>query len=161
MSFAYKVEELLALRDSVSESAVSIDRFADEDVIKGELPTAKSCLSLLTSPTNFLGHIPLPSGSVFLSCSYTSRLFHRNLHLTLVSSPYRARFASNGIRFCRLESSVVHQQPAASHSAHSRATRCGGPVQEAISISFCQAWQGRKIAERTRQPSWHSRHCWR
>ncbi|EAT77529.2 hypothetical protein SNOG_14986 [Parastagonospora nodorum SN15] len=36
MSLAYKVEELLALRDSVSESAVSIDRFADEDVIKAE-----------------------------------------------------------------------------------------------------------------------------
>lgn len=36
MSIAYKVEELLALRDSVSESAVSIDRFADEDVIKGQ-----------------------------------------------------------------------------------------------------------------------------
>jgi hypothetical protein len=35
MSLAYKVEELLALRDSVSESAVSIDKFADEDVIKG------------------------------------------------------------------------------------------------------------------------------
>jgi hypothetical protein len=36
MSLAYKVEELLALRDSVSESAVSIDRFAHEDVIKGK-----------------------------------------------------------------------------------------------------------------------------
>lgn len=33
---SYKVEELLALRDSVSESAVSIDKFADEDVIKGQ-----------------------------------------------------------------------------------------------------------------------------
>ncbi|KAF2029423.1 hypothetical protein EK21DRAFT_67734 [Setomelanomma holmii] len=33
---SYKVEELLALRDSVSESAVSIDKFADEDVIKAE-----------------------------------------------------------------------------------------------------------------------------
>ncbi|KAF2706671.1 hypothetical protein K504DRAFT_385531, partial [Pleomassaria siparia CBS 279.74] len=33
-AMSYKVEELLALRDSVSESAVSIDRFADEDVIK-------------------------------------------------------------------------------------------------------------------------------
>lgn len=32
---SYKVEELLALRDSVSESAVSIEKFADEDVIKG------------------------------------------------------------------------------------------------------------------------------
>jgi hypothetical protein len=38
MSLAYKVEELLALRDSVSESAVSIDKFADEDVIKGQFP---------------------------------------------------------------------------------------------------------------------------
>jgi hypothetical protein len=36
MSLAYKVEELLALRDSVSESAVSLDKFADEDVIKGQ-----------------------------------------------------------------------------------------------------------------------------
>ncbi|KAJ4987989.1 hypothetical protein SVAN01_06564 [Stagonosporopsis vannaccii] len=34
MAPAYKVEELLALRDSVSESAVSLDKFADEDVIK-------------------------------------------------------------------------------------------------------------------------------
>lgn len=33
---SYKVEELLALRDSVSESAVSIDKFADENVIKGQ-----------------------------------------------------------------------------------------------------------------------------
>jgi hypothetical protein len=33
---SYKVEELLALRDSVSESAVSSDKFADEDVIKGQ-----------------------------------------------------------------------------------------------------------------------------
>ena len=35
-TMSYKVEELLALRDSVSESAVSIDKFADEDVIKGQ-----------------------------------------------------------------------------------------------------------------------------
>jgi hypothetical protein len=48
MSFAYKVEELLALRDSVSESAVSIDRFADEDVIKGQ--SAALTLSPFTSP---------------------------------------------------------------------------------------------------------------
>jgi hypothetical protein len=36
MAPAYKVEELLALRDSVSESAVSLDKFADEVVIKGK-----------------------------------------------------------------------------------------------------------------------------
>jgi hypothetical protein len=43
MAPAYKVEELLALRDSVSESAVSLDRFADEVVIKGK---PWSCLHL-------------------------------------------------------------------------------------------------------------------
>lgn len=43
MSLAYKVEELLALRDSVSESAVSIEKFADEDVIKGACATFTSC----------------------------------------------------------------------------------------------------------------------
>lgn len=35
MAPAYKVEELLAMRDSVSESAVSIEKFRDEDSIKG------------------------------------------------------------------------------------------------------------------------------
>ncbi|KAF2189715.1 hypothetical protein K469DRAFT_723637 [Zopfia rhizophila CBS 207.26] len=46
MSLAYKVEELLALRDSVSESAVSIDKFADGDVIKEHVlrPSASACL---------------------------------------------------------------------------------------------------------------------
>jgi hypothetical protein len=34
---AYKVEELLALRSSASESAVSLEKFPDEDVIKGML----------------------------------------------------------------------------------------------------------------------------
>jgi hypothetical protein len=33
---AYKVEELLALRDSVSESAISLGKFGDEEAIKGE-----------------------------------------------------------------------------------------------------------------------------
>lgn len=39
MSFAYKVDELLALRDSVSESAVSIEKFPNEDVIRGQFRT--------------------------------------------------------------------------------------------------------------------------
>ena|SRR5690242_8505660 len=57
MAPAYKVEELLALRDSVSESAVSLDKFADEDVIKGKRQTCfhpsplTSYLLPLTSPT--------------------------------------------------------------------------------------------------------------
>jgi hypothetical protein len=33
---AYKVEELLALRGSVSESTVSLEKFGGEDVIKGK-----------------------------------------------------------------------------------------------------------------------------
>jgi hypothetical protein len=34
---AYKLEELLALRGSVSESTVSLEKFGDEEAIKGEL----------------------------------------------------------------------------------------------------------------------------
>jgi hypothetical protein len=33
---AYRVEELLALRDSVSESAISLEKFGDEEAIKGQ-----------------------------------------------------------------------------------------------------------------------------
>ena len=36
MAPAYKVEELLALRASASDSAISLDKFRDEDAIKGE-----------------------------------------------------------------------------------------------------------------------------
>ncbi|KAI8941382.1 hypothetical protein NX059_002605 [Plenodomus lindquistii] len=54
MSFAYKVEELLALRDSVSESAVSIDKFADEDVIKEHVlrPSASASANLASRASN-------------------------------------------------------------------------------------------------------------
>ncbi|KAF1956289.1 hypothetical protein CC80DRAFT_593756 [Byssothecium circinans] len=48
---SYKVEELLALRDSVSESAVSLDRFADEEVIKEHVlrPSASATLASAAS----------------------------------------------------------------------------------------------------------------
>ncbi|KAF9740776.1 hypothetical protein PMIN06_003178 [Paraphaeosphaeria minitans] len=48
---SYKVEELLALRDSVSESAVSIEQFADEDVIKEHVlrPSASATLAARSS----------------------------------------------------------------------------------------------------------------
>jgi hypothetical protein len=36
MTLVYRVEELLALRDSVSESVAFIEKFADEEAIKGE-----------------------------------------------------------------------------------------------------------------------------
>jgi hypothetical protein len=42
MKGAYTAEELLALRDSVSESAVSLDKFRDEEAIKGEYLTTMS-----------------------------------------------------------------------------------------------------------------------
>ena len=35
MSVRSKVAELLALQDSVSESAVSIDKFTDEEAVRG------------------------------------------------------------------------------------------------------------------------------
>lgn len=77
MSLAYKVEELLALRDSVSESAVSIDRFADEDVIKGQwspIPchafTSLHHTSFhLTAPHSLLGLLLTLSDSASLLCS--------------------------------------------------------------------------------------------
>ncbi|PVI08417.1 hypothetical protein DM02DRAFT_665765 [Periconia macrospinosa] len=48
---SYKVEELLALRDSVSESAVSLDKFADEEVIKEHVlrPSASATLASAAS----------------------------------------------------------------------------------------------------------------
>ncbi|OAL50785.1 hypothetical protein IQ07DRAFT_438040 [Pyrenochaeta sp. DS3sAY3a] len=54
MSLAYKVEELLALRDSVSESAVSIDKFADEEVIKEHVlrPSASASANLTSRESN-------------------------------------------------------------------------------------------------------------
>lgn len=36
MSVRSKVAELLALRDSVSESAVSIEKFTDEEAVRGK-----------------------------------------------------------------------------------------------------------------------------
>jgi hypothetical protein len=95
MSLAYKVEELLALRDSVSESAVSIDRFADEDVIKGQCPpftltvrfTSPACRRLISSPLSVVGtllllnqlteHVLRPSASA--SANLASRSSGRSL----------------------------------------------------------------------------------
>ncbi|KAF2869697.1 hypothetical protein BDV95DRAFT_596029 [Massariosphaeria phaeospora] len=59
MSLAYKVEELLALRDSVSESAVSLDKFADEDVIKEHVlrPSASATLKTASSENNIRSSI--------------------------------------------------------------------------------------------------------
>lgn len=37
MTLAYRVEELLALRDSVSESAVSLDKIDKEQALRGNL----------------------------------------------------------------------------------------------------------------------------
>ncbi|RAR07024.1 DNA repair exonuclease [Stemphylium lycopersici] len=53
MSLAYKVDELLALRDSVSESAVSIEQFPDEDVIR-----ASAAANLTSRPSNRSLRVP-------------------------------------------------------------------------------------------------------
>ncbi|KAG9199778.1 meiotic recombination [Epicoccum nigrum] len=60
MAPAYKVEELLALRDSVSESAVSLDRFADEVVIKEHVlrPCASAQLISRRSEGSFRAFVP-------------------------------------------------------------------------------------------------------
>lgn len=53
MTLVYRVEELLALRDSVSESAVSIEKFADEEVIKEHvLRPSVSASIIATHPEN-------------------------------------------------------------------------------------------------------------
>jgi hypothetical protein len=59
----YKVEELLALRDSVSESAVSLDKFADEEVIKGKqsFPNPDTPFAFISTPSG--AFVPLLQSS--------------------------------------------------------------------------------------------------
>ncbi|KAH7114412.1 hypothetical protein B0J11DRAFT_540935 [Dendryphion nanum] len=62
---SYKLEELLALRDSVSESAVSIDKFADEDVIKEHVLRPSASANLVGSlPEVPRRPIPTPAVAV-------------------------------------------------------------------------------------------------
>ncbi|ENI08631.1 hypothetical protein COCC4DRAFT_188186 [Bipolaris maydis ATCC 48331] len=60
MSLAYKVDELLALRDSVSESAVSIEKFPDEDVIREHVlrPSASAAANLNSRLSNRSLQVP-------------------------------------------------------------------------------------------------------
>jgi hypothetical protein len=55
MPLAYKVEELLALRSSISESAVLFDKFVDEDVVKGQ---SSLCLHPHRLPFRHLTSLP-------------------------------------------------------------------------------------------------------
>lgn len=106
MASAYKVEELLALRDSVSESAVSLDKFADEVVVKG-----KFCfhLSTLTSPlyaSSFAARscivAPSPPSRVALILSLSFLLpYGKTTRLT----PARTRPAS--LRLCAIDRSQI------------------------------------------------------
>ncbi|KAG9186716.1 hypothetical protein G6011_09824 [Alternaria panax] len=66
MSFAYKVDELLALRDSVSESAVSIEKFPDEDVIREHVlrPSASASANLPSRASNRSLRVPTPAAQV-------------------------------------------------------------------------------------------------
>jgi len=51
---AYKVEELLALRGSASESRVSLEKFPDEDTIKGMPIPFSACLHPLDGIVIFI-----------------------------------------------------------------------------------------------------------
>ncbi|KAI4695640.1 hypothetical protein J4E81_005966 [Alternaria sp. BMP 2799] len=66
MSFAYRVDELLALRDSVSESAVSIEKFPDEDVIREHVlrPSASASANLPSRASNRSLRVPTPANLV-------------------------------------------------------------------------------------------------
>lgn len=98
MSLAYRVEELLALRDSVSESAVSMDKFADEDVIKGRsltgyIPVHRSPFTVTLSKTNSdLILCPCPQPRSYLTFTKTKDL--------LTSLSYRTRPAPFCLRIC-------------------------------------------------------------
>ncbi|KAI2487890.1 Atrophin-1 multi-domain protein [Pyrenophora tritici-repentis] len=61
MSLAYRVDELLALRDSVSESAVSIEKFPDEDVIREHVlrPSASASANLASRSSNRSLRVPV------------------------------------------------------------------------------------------------------
>ncbi|RMZ69076.1 fimbriae-associated fap1 [Pyrenophora seminiperda CCB06] len=60
MSLAYRVDELLALRDSVSESAISIEKFPDEDVIREHVlrPSASASANLASRSSNRSLRVP-------------------------------------------------------------------------------------------------------
>jgi hypothetical protein len=123
MPLAYKVEELLALRDSVSESAVSIDRFADEDVIKGQ------------------SHSSLPRSSLHFTCALSlkmgSPLGVASMHLVLNTL---CRTRSPSFRICVGQSSqqIFRQKPSASSGT---VTRSSCIAKEAFAYSVHQARQ--------------------
>ncbi|CAI9633606.1 unnamed protein product [Alternaria burnsii] len=66
MSFAYKVDELLALRDSVSESAVSIEKFPNEDVIREHVlrPSVSASANLSSRASNRSLRVPTPAALI-------------------------------------------------------------------------------------------------
>jgi hypothetical protein len=86
MSFAYKVDELLALRDSVSESAVSIEKFPDEDVIRGQ------CQARPPLPFTFTFHLSY-HGTSYLGS--TSRI---RPNLPMLASTYAVKLLYGGTR---------------------------------------------------------------
>jgi hypothetical protein len=90
---AYKVEELLALRGSASESAVSLDKFPDEDVIKGMSPFLFTSLRIgLRLPCDYYAR----ATTEFLILNY----YHLSFICLLVSSFTHQNL--NPQRFCLL-----------------------------------------------------------
>ena len=54
MTLAYRVEELLALRDSISESAVSLNKLDGEDALRGKYDFYRLLYSPFCSPFDLL-----------------------------------------------------------------------------------------------------------
>lgn len=85
---AYKVEELLALRGSASESAVSLEKFPDEDSIKGTSLFQSIfhllCLTSARAPSEHKNYF-LPNITSFLS-SFPSYIFSRFVLYETLSS---------------------------------------------------------------------------
>ena len=58
MSLAYRVEELLALRDSVSESAVSLDKIDKQQALRGKFDLSPFANSIAALALRFPFELP-------------------------------------------------------------------------------------------------------
>lgn len=113
---AYKVEELLALRASASGSTVSLEKFPDEDVIKGSLRFSHTSLQRLLLLPNDRARAKSdikapPSLPSFPSPSHTA---HFSLFSTAICPIHLAVLLSVLLRFTRVQTylwSSLQPQP--------------------------------------------------
>ncbi|KAK8174765.1 hypothetical protein BC567DRAFT_209970 [Phyllosticta citribraziliensis] len=111
-----KVAELLALRDSISESAVSLDKFADEDAVRDSTTPGSAVREIGTCPPR-LGGLP----GAFPPDAFTTPTRipkHIARHLDL-SSPRTLTITSEHVLRPALSSSRMVLRPSASVPAFS------------------------------------------